>query len=617
MTNNTNINNQFARFASTSPLSSIPHDPSVTLASNCIRDFFGPTVQLVADALMSRSGGSTLAQIIATIETKAYISAERSNERQKIMQSAKMRSSTINTMNSNGDPPSPASVRASLLALIQHSVVKVQKRTRTITSNKKSKNAITRTKSTYFYEIDMERARIFPRYPQFVEYIKKQQDETAATLIEEILVQGRVRTVQAIALTVEHIQKHQDDDRGETSSSRSDHRYTNRQAVLESFLRLARNGYIEEVSRVKEVREDDDHGETEFEEQLSTANTEDDGFDDDEDPTIVSLLRTGPYKNLPSKAIWRINTDMFHEQMRAVRIGWLVAERYNHKIQSSGSIVSAALKLAAHNRYGNTNLKSSSNNANNNNGNSAAVTIDFESIHNFTVEKIPRFLPKTIVQNLEKKEGGVIDNIYKALVDLTHESNPVVVEQVEVTPGQPGQSKFQIQTRKLVEYLRNRIVHQIVRDTHGEVAARVCSILRSNGYMESDQVAAASMNPAKDTLEVLYRLYRDNYIDLFNINQGKQHNVSSMIYLWGYSRHKCTRTAADNVCQALCNIRLRRQHEVEVGSNWIEREKEADATDENDNETDKLMKARFWQGLERLDNAAIQLDETLIILKDY
>eukprot|EP00536_Pseudo-nitzschia_multiseries_P004468 jgi/Psemu1/188101/e_gw1.74.24.1 len=617
MTNNNNINNQFARFASTSPLSSIPHDPSVTLASNCIRDFFGPTVQLVADALMSRSGGATLAQIIATIETKAYISAERSSERQKVMQLAKMRSSTINTLNSNGDPPSPASVRASLLALIQHSAVKVKKRTRTITSNKKTKNATTRTKSTYLYEIDMERARIFPRYPQFVEYIKKQQDETASTLVEEILIQGRARTVQAIALTVEQIQKHQDDDRGESSLSRADHRYTSRQAVLESFLRLARNGYIEEVSRVKETREDDDHGETEFEEQLAISNADDDGFDDDEDPTIVSLLRTGPYKNLPTKAIWRINTDMFHEQMRAVRIGWLVAERYNHKIQSSGSIVSAALKLAAHNRYGNTNLKSSSNNANNNNGNSTAATIDFESIHNFTVEKIPRFLPKTIVQSLEKKEGGVIDNIYKALVDLTHESNPVVVEQVEVTPGQPGQSKFQIQTRKLVDYLRDRIVHQIVRDTHGEVAARVCSILRSNGYMESDQVAAASMNPAKDTLEVLYRLYRDNYIDLFNVNQGKQHNVSNMIYLWGYSRHKCTRNAADNVCKALCNIRLRRQHEVEVGSNWIEREKEADATDENDNEADKLMKARFWQGLERLDNAAIQLDETLIILKDY
>jgi DNA-directed RNA polymerase III subunit RPC3 len=90
-----------------------------------------------------------------------------------------------------------------------------------------------------------------------------------------------------------------------------------------------------------------------------------------------------------------------------------------------------------------------------------------------------------------------------------------------------------------------------------------------------------------------------------------------MIYLWAYSRPRCTRNAADNVCTALCNMRLRRQHEVEVGKDWIERAKEAENELENENELDKLMFSRFCQGLERLDNAAIQLDETLMVLTDY
>ena len=90
-----------------------------------------------------------------------------------------------------------------------------------------------------------------------------------------------------------------------------------------------------------------------------------------------------------------------------------------------------------------------------------------------------------------------------------------------------------------------------------------------------------------------------------------------MIYLWGYSRPRGTRATAENVCTALYNMRLRRQHEVEVGKDWIERAKEAGAIDENENEVDKLMFSRFCQGLERLDNAAIQLDETLMVLKDY
>ena len=74
---------------------------------------------------------------------------------------------------------------------------------------------------------------------------------------------------------------------------------------------------------------------------------------------------------------------------------------------------------------------------------------------------------------------------------------------------------------------------------------------------------------------------------------------------------------ADNVCTALLNMRLRRQHEVEVGRLLIERAKEAGATDENENEADKLNYTRFCQGLERLDKAALQLDETLMVLKDF
>lgn len=42
----------------------------------------------------------------------------------------------------------------------------------------------------------------------------------------------------------------------------------------------------------------------------------------------------------------------------------------------------------------------------------------------------------------------------------------------------------------------------MVLDSHGEVAARVCSILRTQGYLEADTIAETAMVPAKDTREV-------------------------------------------------------------------------------------------------------------------
>jgi DNA-directed RNA polymerase III subunit RPC3 len=115
----------------------------------------------------------------------------------------------------------------------------------------------------------------------------------------------------------------------------------------------------------------------------------------------------------------------------------------------------------------------------------------------------------------------------------------------------------------------------------------------------------------------LHRLYRENIISLFNLNQGKQHNPANMIYMWAVDKKKILRNVTDNVCTAFLNMRLRRQHEVEVGKDWIVRAKEAGATDENENETDKVNYTRFCQGLERLDNAILQLDETLMVLKDF
>ena len=90
-----------------------------------------------------------------------------------------------------------------------------------------------------------------------------------------------------------------------------------------------------------------------------------------------------------------------------------------------------------------------------------------------------------------------------------------------------------------------------------------------------------------------------------------------MLYLWSLDKKRIRRIVTDTVSTCLLNMRLRRQHEVDVGKDYIERAKEAGANDENDNETDKVNYNRFCQGLERLDVAALQLDETMMVLTAF
>lgn len=420
--------NPFGGFVHTSPLSSIDHDPTVTLASNCIRDYFGPTVQTVADCLESRGGASTLSQLVSAI--RGQCRRPWNEERERLVarvEGGKYKLDRARGPASSGFVADVEPIRDALLVLIQHGMIHV--------------NNIQHPKPTYRFLV--HRARLLPRYPRFVEYAKKSLDETAAALAEELLLHGRMRTVDAIVATVNRLQE-----LGTDAASVKTNRYTFRQAVVESFRRLVEGGFIEKLSPPKK---DVEQQELEFEQGDSNkvVKVEPDeaaresGAEGDDDPAVVTLLSQGAYRNvLPRNAVWQINVDMFHESLRAFCIGRLVAERFGHKVQSAGSMITAALKLGAHKKH-------------------ALKLQDYEEQTVFTPDAIVNYLPKPVQQVLEKKAGGILKSLSKALVEMTHLTYPTVLFETEEATGHPNGGKFQVATRQLVDHLRDRIHQQV------------------------------------------------------------------------------------------------------------------------------------------------------------
>jgi DNA-directed RNA polymerase III subunit RPC3 len=377
---------------------------------------------------------------------------------------------------------------------------------------------------------------------------------------------------------------------------------------VDAFLKMVQGGFLERVKPLKgpdDDEEEDDEGETEFEapkrpaKRVKIVVAEKTGAAVmDEDPAVVSLLQSqGHYKAaLPLDAVWRINHAMFHDTSRAFSLGRFVAERYGTKVQSAGSLVTAALRFRANQDH----AKAADN---------GGIEPQWQTT-TFTPDDMKQYLPKPVLQNMEKKVGGVDLNLSKAWQQLAELEAPLVVHRV-------GSDMFEIAVQSLLTCLHERLFHQIIHDRHGEVAARIVSILTKQGWLESDALAVEAMVPAKDTREFLHQLYRSNYIDLFQLTTSRQHNPATTIYLWKIDRPKLVRKATENVALALWNIRLRREHEVEVGKGWIERAQRTDDTDENEHATDRLNFEKFRLGLERLDCAAQQLDETLMVLQDF
>ena len=111
--------------------------------------------------------------------------------------------------------------------------------------------------------------------------------------------------------------------------------------------------------------------------------------------------------------------------------------------------------------------------------------------------------------------------------------------------------------------------------------------------MESEALADCAMVPVQDAWEITHLLYRADYISLLNLQLTKQHNPGTAIYLWGVNKANMNKAITKKMYTALYNLRLRRQHEVQVGKEWIERAKEAEITDENEHQQDKLNYQKF------------------------
>jgi DNA-directed RNA polymerase III subunit RPC3 len=550
-------------FAYTSDVVGACHDPIKSLASSCIRTAFGPLVQAVTDCLGCR-GELTLKQIMFYLQN---------HTKRKCISCFAI---------------SKAQIRAALIVLLQQSIVTTKRQP----SNHESAAFVT----SYIFHSD--RAIYIQRYPKFVEYIKKVADATAACLIEELLLHGRLRTVDVVVKASEQLKA--------SEHPKSD-KYTTRQTVVDSFCKLVHAGFIEQVVQFKECVDnnlDPDDGETELQFSLEPPKKKmkveppNDHVYKDEDPAVVLLLKSQHLYRaaLPVDTVWRVNKQLFHETFASYSVGKLVAERHGHKIQSAGSLVTAALRYRAHMKYGvGSKIDDVATNGN--------ITV-------FSTENIVKYLPKPVLQLFEKKVGGMSANISKSLQDLCERHNPPVMRRI-------GEDRYEIMLVNLSRYLHDKIFYQIVYDRFGEVSARILAILAKKGWLESDTIAEHAMVPVKDTREALHQLYRAGYIDLFHITNARAYLPTKATYLWCLDRRRLMQKITENVAYALLQIRLRREHEVEAGKQWIERAQQAEDTDENDHQSDKLNYKKFCLGLERLDVASQQLDETLLALRDF
>ncbi len=557
-------------------------------------------------------------------------------------------------------------IRAALIVMLHHSLVKVYSGggggsavgAAGGRSKHKNTSGTSHHQPHYTYTFLHERARILPRYPKYVEHAREIMNDNAAQIVECLLSSGRmlaediIRSAWECQISKVHNIIIDNDDNKRVLKE-----------VVHTFQMLVEAGYVEMVRPIatnkdlenKFQHDEKDDGlfgnEVEFswnddqsevtnkrsivksDEAISAKKQKVEGNVHDDSPhhpQILSLLST-KRKLIPYGSVYRVNTAMFHSSLRAEVLSRLVSEIYpsenekkmsktnikleqqqNNNMNYVGAVLKAALTYAARQEHGPIERIGGGDDSE-------------EARHSrmaewgiFSPPDIIPFLPLDITKSLRSQVGGLNQNLSTLLVQMSKLQYPIsIILEIEEAQGHPMGGKFEVCIRQLLQRMRDRIQHRFLTTHHGLVAARIVSILQMNGHCESDAIAEDAMVPTKEAREILHRLHRDSYIDLADMHVTKTHNTGTAIFLWDVIPSRLCTTVINNTCTALLNLRLRRQHEVEVGRDWMNRAKDVGSAEENVHEGDKKKYHAFCKGLERLDCACLQLDETLMVLKDF
>jgi len=117
--------------------------------------------------------------------------------------------------------------------------------------------------------------------------------------------------------------------------------------------------------------------------------------------------------------------------------------------------------------------------------------------------------------------------------------------------------------------------------------------------------------PPRDARELIYKLYRERWVDYQEISKRSDFNPASTYYFWTLDRDKIVTNLLSNTYKSMINLRLRKAHEMSVsasqGFDIDNNIMHNDEKDKHESETErlKLIYARLDEGVSILDNSIL------------
>ncbi|GLJ17016.1 hypothetical protein SUGI_0294400 [Cryptomeria japonica] len=222
---------------------------------------------------------------------------------------------------------------------------------------------------------------------------------------------------------------------------------------------------------------------------------------------------------------------------------------------------------------------------------------------------------------LESKEGRIMtmDRIQACLDQMSSDSVGYLTRAREMD------GQYIINMHKILLDARKSEVEAIVRKRYGIESCRIFKLLAMKGQLEQKQISEQALVGRKETLELLYKLFKDGYLQMQEIAKSQDHAPSKTFYLWRVNYPNLMERIVDDMYHAASNLGQRLAHELEQEQEVIDLLKQMHQSKATDGSTSQVTltksqrekKDKMRRIATILEASLLKLDDSLMLFHDF
>lgn len=116
---------------------------------------------------------------------------------------------------------------------------------------------------------------------------------------------------------------------------------------------------------------------------------------------------------------------------------------------------------------------------------------------------------------------------------------------------------------KIIEAARKYELEGIVLQRYGKETCRIFRLLSMKGQLEQKQISDIALVALTETRELLYRLLKEEYLQLQEVSKASDHAPSKTVYLWRVNYPCVVEHILQDMFRAASNVGLRLAHELQ------------------------------------------------------